>query len=125
MDTCVCNLDDRLDPTLFKALGEPTRLMIVSRLAHCCDDPPTVGELAADLPVDQSVVSRHLSELRSAGVLDAERTGRTVRYRVRHRIVADMLRALAGALDACADGCCSCRASQPLSVLTRSSGGER
>lgn len=80
-----------------------------------------MGEIAADVPVDMSVVSRHLAALREAGVLDAERAGRTVRYRVRYGTVAGLLRDLADAIDACEQGSCGCltQRSGPLQITTR------
>jgi ArsR family transcriptional regulator len=54
-----------------------------------------------------SVVSRHLSQLADAGVLESTKKGRTVFYRVRFADLAAKLRALAKAIDSCCpDGAC-------------------
>ena len=93
-------LDASLDAELFKALSDPTRAKLVACIAKCgrgC----SVGEVADCCSVDMSVVSRHLAQLARAGVLEGEREGRTVRYKVRYRELTDSLRALADALDAC------------------------
>ena len=51
--------------------------------------------------VDQSVVSRHLAQLREAGVLSAERRGKQVYYSVRVAELVRTLRAIADALERC------------------------
>lgn len=93
-------LDASLAPGLFKALADPTRAALVACIAKCgrgC----SVGEVAECCSVDLSVVSRHLALLARAGVLESEKDGRVVRYKVRYRDVVDALRALADALDRC------------------------
>ena len=94
------DLDRQLDPELFKALADPTRAALVACIAKCgrgC----SVGEVAECTSVDLSVVSRHLAQLARSGVLESEREGRTVRYRVRYREVTQALRALADSLEQC------------------------
>lgn len=73
--------------------------ILVWLAARC--DRPTVSEIAAAFPIDLSVVSRHLSVLRRAGVVQAERRGRRTHYRVRYREFAQALRAVADAIEAC------------------------
>jgi ArsR family transcriptional regulator len=64
---------------IMKALANETRLMIVDRLSkgEC-----QVGELVRLIGVDQSTVSKHLATLRAAGVVDDDRRGNTVFYRL-------------------------------------------
>lgn len=93
-------LDRLLDAELFRAMGDPTRLRLLSCLARCgrrC----LVGELAECCSVDLSVVSRHLALLARAGVLETTREGRTVRYQVRYAQLCNRLRGVASALAAC------------------------
>ncbi len=99
-DTCCGGMDDVLEPRLFKALCDPTRLTILAGLAEG-GGPRTVGDIARDLPVDVSVVSRHLAMLKEAGVLEAARHGKEVCYTVRYEGLADTFRAIASAIDAC------------------------
>ncbi|MEQ9587262.1 MAG: metalloregulator ArsR/SmtB family transcription factor [Parvibaculaceae bacterium] len=95
---CCGPIDDLLDAELFKALGEPTRLKLLSCLAKC-GRPCSVTELTECCAVDLSVVSRHLSVLEKAGVLTAAKKGRTVFYAVRYRHLTEAFRALAKAID--------------------------
>ncbi len=53
-----------LAPKLFKAICDPNRIAIMRYLGkHCMSE--TVSQIAETLPVDVSVVSRHLSILRA------------------------------------------------------------
>ena len=62
---------------LLQALGDPTRLRILSVLDTVC---APVGVIAATVGLRQSAVSHHLRVLRDRGVLRAERRGTSVYY---------------------------------------------
>lgn len=107
-------IDALLTPDLFRALGDPTRASLVACIAKCgrgC----SVGEVAECCSVDLSVVSRHLSLLADAGVLESRKEGRVVYYAVRYGELTSTLRALADAIDECScdgrgeGGCCGGR----------------
>ncbi|MEW6073692.1 MAG: metalloregulator ArsR/SmtB family transcription factor [Planctomycetota bacterium] len=86
---------------LFRALGDPTRLQVLGRLALSAG-PQTVTDVAGCCGVHLSGVSRHLACLRKAGVVDAVRRGREVRYSLKRAELSAALRRLADVLDACA-----------------------
>ena len=103
---CCSALGGLLSPQVFKALGEPNRVAILTHLAQAAREM-TVSDVASCCPVNLSVVSRHLKTLRDAGILEAERRGKEVYYRVRISEVCQLLRGLADALEACCpDGYC-------------------
>ncbi|MDJ0523132.1 MAG: metalloregulator ArsR/SmtB family transcription factor [Planctomycetota bacterium] len=65
---------------VIKALAHASRLYIVEQLArqeHC------VCELADGIGADLSTVSRHLGVLKAAGIIEGERRGKNVVYRLR------------------------------------------
>ena len=64
---------------IFKALGHPTRLLMVEKLAagECC-----VCELVELAGVDFSTVSRHLAILKEAGIIQDDKRGKKVFYRL-------------------------------------------
>ena len=68
-----------LQAEVLKTLANPRRLEILHRLA---EGPCEVRRLADELGVSQPNVSQHLSVLRNAGLVEAERDGREVRYRL-------------------------------------------
>ncbi len=74
---------DAFDPALFRALAEPTRLSLLAALMEAGGEA-NVSTLADALPIDVSVVSRHLRELTQAGVLEVERRGRERWFRLRY-----------------------------------------
>ena len=64
----------------FKALGDPTRVAIVNRLAssaECC-----VCDLTDAFDLSQPTISHHLRILRDAGLVEAERRGTWGYYRL-------------------------------------------
>ncbi len=97
---CCPDLNLMLSPKLFKALGEPNRVALLALLAERRGEL-TVSEAAESLPIDVSVVSRHLRILAEAGILKAEKRGKEVFYLVRTRELAAGLRRMADALEAC------------------------
>jgi DNA-binding transcriptional ArsR family regulator len=68
-----------LQAEILKTLASPRRLDILHRLAQ---GPCEVGRLAEELDLAQPNVSQHLAVLRSGGLVEAERDGREVRYRL-------------------------------------------
>lgn len=97
---CCGPVDGLLDPGLFKALGDPTRLALLACLMKC-GRACSVGEIAECCSVDLSVVSRHLQVLARAGAAEARKQGREVFYAARYEHLAGVLRDLAAAVDSC------------------------
>ncbi|MEO8272613.1 MAG: metalloregulator ArsR/SmtB family transcription factor [Chloroflexota bacterium] len=67
----------RLQADVLKVLSSPLRLEIIHRLA---DGPLEVSRIAAAIGVSQPNASQHLSVLRTAGLVEADRHGREIRY---------------------------------------------
>jgi DNA-binding transcriptional ArsR family regulator len=70
---------DELQAEIMRTLAHPRRLRIIHRLST---GPVEVGRLAADLGISQPNASQHLAVMRAVGVVEAERSGREVRYRL-------------------------------------------
>ncbi len=106
---CCSGLSEFLSAKAFKALSDPNRLTILEWLASG-GKPKTVSEVATCCPVNISVVSRHLGCLREVGILEANKKGKEVFYRVRVKEFATWLRELADALEQCCpEGECDIR----------------
>lgn len=63
---------------VFAALADPTRREVVRSLA--AQPGLTASHLAGDLPMTRQAVSKHLSALAGAGLVQARREGRETRY---------------------------------------------
>lgn len=63
-----------------KALAHPTRLFLVDELAR---QERCVCELTAMVGADVSTVSKHLSLLKAAGIIEDQKRGNQVFYRLR------------------------------------------
>ncbi|GHH77746.1 transcriptional regulator [Kitasatospora indigofera] len=80
---------------MFKALADPVRLRLFSRVASHEGGEACVCDIQ-DVGVSQPTVSHHLKKLREAGLLTSERRGTWVYYRVAPEVLA----AMAGLLSA-------------------------
>ena len=72
---------------IIKALAHPARLMIVDELKK--KKPRCVCEIQKIVGSDMSTVSKHLSVLKNAGIVNAEKRGVQVYYRLRCPCVVD------------------------------------
>ncbi|MCA9321672.1 MAG: winged helix-turn-helix transcriptional regulator [Planctomycetes bacterium] len=86
-----------IDPVrVFRALGHEARLLIAQKLAggeHCVND---LRELVG---LSWGTVSRHLSVLRDAGVIESSKQGNQVVYRLALPCVATFTSCLLAAAD--------------------------
>ncbi|SDN07515.1 transcriptional regulator, ArsR family [Lentzea albidocapillata subsp. violacea] len=69
--------------TMFKALGDPVRLRLLSLIASRPSGEVCVCELTPAFELSQPTISHHLKLLRQAGLVDSDRRGTWVYYRVR------------------------------------------
>ena len=99
----------------FKALGDPTRILILNLLATEAR-PMTTGEVVEAMDVGQSTVSHHLQILGETCFVHVERTGTQSWWQINERCLACFPTAaelIAGRLpqiapwdDSCAPGTC-------------------
>lgn len=73
--------DLRLLRTLYRALGDETRLRVIGLLAEI--GPLPVRELSSRVGLSQPLISWHLRILRLAGLIETRRQGREVICRLR------------------------------------------
>jgi ArsR family transcriptional regulator, arsenate/arsenite/antimonite-responsive transcriptional repressor len=65
-----------------KALSDPVRLRLLSIVASHTGGEACVCDISVGIEVTQPTISHHLKVLRTAGLLDSERRGSWVYYRV-------------------------------------------
>ncbi|HEX6307591.1 MAG TPA: autorepressor SdpR family transcription factor [Longimicrobiales bacterium] len=89
-----------MDETI-RALGDRTRREILRVLR---EGDLTAGEIASRFPITGASVSHHLSVLKEAGLVDAQREGRTIVYSLNSTVFQEFVRQLLGLLDREEDG---------------------
>lgn len=77
---------------VFKALSDPTRRRVLQLLR---ERPMTAGEIAAHFPVSKATMSAHFAVLREADLIDADKQGKSITYRLRLSVLEDALLAFA------------------------------
>jgi ArsR family transcriptional regulator len=103
MACCPPIAQESLDPVhavdlarMFKALGDPIRLRLLSRITSATGGEICVCDITGeDFDVTGPTISHHLKVLREAGLIDGERRGTWVYYRP----IQDNLRQLASLLE--------------------------
>lgn len=65
---------------MFKALGDPVRLRLLSLVASHAGGEACVCDISSSFDLSQPTISHHLKVLREAGLLDCERRGTWVYY---------------------------------------------
>lgn len=66
---------------MFKALGDPVRLRLLSLIAGHDGGEACVCDISPSFDLSQPTISHHLKVLREAGLLTSERRGTWVYYR--------------------------------------------
>lgn len=89
-DCCPPISDAALDTThaehlarMFKALGDPVRLRLLSRIASAPGGEACVCDLTGGFDVSGPTISHHLRVLREAALITGQRRGTWVWYRAR------------------------------------------
>lgn len=67
---------------VFKALGDPVRVRLLSLIASRAGGEICVCDLTPAFDLSQPTISHHLKLLRQAGLIDSERRGTWVYYRL-------------------------------------------
>jgi DNA-binding transcriptional ArsR family regulator len=80
--------------SVFKALADPTRRRVLELLRN---RPMTAGELAEQFPFSKPTMSAHFAVLKEADLVDVQKTGKNVIYRLKLSVLEDALLGFAGA----------------------------
>lgn len=64
---------------ILKVLANDTRLRVVQQLM---DGPKNVTQINEHLNIEKTLLSHHLKTLRSHGIVETEREGKTIKYRL-------------------------------------------
>jgi ArsR family transcriptional regulator len=75
---------------MFKALGEPVRLRLMSMIASHSGGEACVCDLTDTFELSQPTISHHLKVLKESGLVSSERRGTWVYYRANPEALASM-----------------------------------
>ena len=81
---------------LMKAMADPTRLTMLASLWKA-DSPICICDFTAGLELTQPTISHHMAKLKEAGLVDSEKHGIWIYYRL-HRKLAPATHELLGRL---------------------------
>ena len=73
---------------VFKALADPTRRRVLQLLRG---GPLSAGELSEHFDVSKPTMSAHFSVLQEADLIEAQKNGRTILYRLKLSVLEDTL----------------------------------
>jgi DNA-binding transcriptional ArsR family regulator len=73
---------------VFKALADPTRRRVLQLLR---DRPMSAGELADQFPVSKPTMSAHFAVLQEADLIEAQKSGRSIVYRLKMSVLEEAL----------------------------------
>lgn len=74
--------------SIFKALSDPTRRRVLQLLR---DQPMSAGDLSNQFGVSKPTMSAHFTVLREAGLVQAEKAGKSVIYHLQLSVLEDAL----------------------------------
>ncbi len=83
---------------LLKALADPTRLTMIATLWKA-GGPVCICDFVAGLDLTQATISHHMARLRDAGLVEAEKRGIWIHYRLRDKLPASNRKLLSQLLD--------------------------
>ena len=81
---------------ILKAIAHPTRLLIVEELSK---KPRCVSELTEMIGADTSTVSKHLTLMKSSGIVDSSKNGNQVYYSLRVTCVFNFISCLESVIE--------------------------
>jgi DNA-binding transcriptional ArsR family regulator len=76
---------------VYKALADPTRRRVLALLR---ERDMTAGELAAEFDLSWPTMSGHFTVLREADLIDADKNGTSITYRLNVSVLEEALAAL-------------------------------
>jgi len=84
------------------SLSQPARLRVFRLLVTAGEDGMCAGDLSDELQVPKNTLSFHLKELVRSGLVDSERNGRSITYRLQPDGIRQLMKFLT-------DDCCQGR----------------
>jgi DNA-binding transcriptional ArsR family regulator len=80
---------------LMRALADPTRITMIASLAKA-NGPICICDFTAGLDLSQPTISHHMAKLKEAGLVESEKRGIWVYYRLRDKMPTETRKLLSG-----------------------------
>jgi predicted transcriptional regulator len=90
---------------LFKALGNPARLAIITYLIK--QKSCVCGEIVDEIPLAQPTISQHLKELKAVGLIQGTVSGKSICYCINPAVVQLVINLFEGWNEQITNKCCS------------------
>lgn len=74
---------------ILKSIAHPSRLAIIKMLAN--KELLAVSEISEALNLEQSLTSHHLNSMKTKGVLESKRDGKSIKYKLKLSEVTQVL----------------------------------
>lgn len=95
LDEVISQTDADMTARVFRALGDPARVRLLSLIASSPGREACVCDLVPEVDLAQPTVSHHLKILHEAGILAREKRGTWVYYRLQRDALAAIRKSLA------------------------------
>ena len=95
---------DQLDTEFFRAFCDRSRMDVIAVLIKL--GRSDISEISAQLPLDRSVVSRHLKTLEQVGIANSYKEGRQVFYELDGPAIMEKLKNTIAVVDPLVPLCC-------------------
>ena len=84
---------------LMKALGDPTRLKMIASLWKARGASICICDFTAGLEVTQPTISHHMAKLKEAGLVESDKKGVWIHYRLSDKLPTETRKLLSRLLD--------------------------
>lgn len=85
-------MDARQFQRISKAVADPRRYEILSRIARC--DELACSDMRSELPISAATLSHHVKELVNAGLIEVRREGQFAHMKLRRKVWREYLNRL-------------------------------
>ncbi len=79
-------MDAKQFQRISKALAEPRRYQILSRIARCRKNEVACSDMRCDFPISAATLSHHIKELANAGLIEVRREGQYAHMKLRRDV---------------------------------------
>jgi ArsR family transcriptional regulator len=84
-------MDAKQFQRITKALADPRRYEILTRIARCKDKEVACSDMRCQLPISAATLSHHIKELVNAGLIEVRRQGQFAHMKLRRKVWREYL----------------------------------